>query len=582
MEAKAVERLRAILKRIDGRGYKAYKELQGTYRGDGFTLSVDHVQGDPFAPPSRIRVRIPLARTGIARETFATPWRKTALEDFLARSVHRAIGRLAQRRGTGKSGLIAIDAPGQEVLPRTAVVVTDEAVELRLSVGLPARGRTVLGREALEMFAEDIPALVRRGVLERDEEALRRHLELSDQQAAIRRFLREHGYVAFVADGAILPRESGVSDKPMKGPGVIPFVSPPSLAVEIPVPHRDKPLRGMAIPRGVTLIVGGGYHGKSTLLQALERGVYNHIPGDGREYVITDETAVKIRAEDGRSVVGVDLSPFIHNLPFGKDTTNFCTEDASGSTSQAANILEALEAGARVLLIDEDTSATNFMIRDARMQALVAKEKEPITPFVDTVRPLFDTCGVSAILVVGGSGDYFDVADTVIRMDEYTAHDATEEAKRIAREMRTARRPEGGERFGPLTPRVVLPTSFDAHRGKKEKVEAKGLHTILYGTTTIDLSAVEQLVDASQTRAIAYILRWMDKVGADGTKTLAELLDEVFALIADKGLDAISPFVGQHPGDLALPRRFEVAAAVNRLRTLKVKQGRPVACGEGR
>ena len=101
----------------------------------------------------------------------------------------------------------------------------------------------------------------------------------------------------------------------------------------------------MGIRKGITLIVGGGYHGKSTLLKALEAGVYNHIAGDGREFVITDDTAFKLRAEDGRSITGVDISPFIKNLPNKKDTVHFSTEDASGSTSQAANLMEALESG---------------------------------------------------------------------------------------------------------------------------------------------------------------------------------------------------------------------------------------------
>jgi predicted ABC-class ATPase len=266
-----------------------------------------------------------------------------------------------------------------------------------------------------------------------------------------------------------------------------------------------------------------------------------------------------------------DISPFIANLPFGKDTRRFSTEDASGSTSQAANIIEALEMRSKLLLIDEDTSATNFMIRDARMQKLVAKTKEPITPFVDKVRQLYEQRGVSTILVLGGSGDYFQVADTVIMMDEYRPVDVTNEAKRIADQTDSGRQPEGGDTFGAVLPRIVLPESFDATRGKKEKAEAKGLSKIVFGTHDIDLSFVEQLVDPSQTRAIAYMMQVLAKTFADGKTPLCDMIDKLYERIGEKGLDVVSPFYGKHPGDLALPRKFELAAAINRLRTLKIK-----------
>jgi predicted ABC-class ATPase len=567
-----MERLKQILRHIDGKGYKAYKEVAGMYRFPRFQLFIDHVQGDPFASPSRIRVRM-------ARDTVRYPaeWdreahRRIALEDWLARRWAKELESRGNRGGgSGKSGLIAIDKPGQEILKRTAVFVCNEFVEARLSVGLPARGRTVLGREAERMLLEEIPALAERCFL-LDEKAwvdVERRMLLVDNQLAVRRAMKENGWVAFVADGAILPRASGVSDRPLSGKNVVPFQAPESMRVSVAVPH-GKPLTGMAIPRGITLIVGGGYHGKSTLLQAIERGVYDHIEGDGREFVLTDPGAVKVRAEDGRRVEKVNISPFINHLPFGKDTTAFSTDDASGSTSQAAGIMESLEMGCTCLLIDEDTSATNFMIRDARMQALVSKEKEPITPFIDKVRQLYEEEGVSTILVLGGSGDYFDVADCVILMDHYRPYDVTARAKEIARAYALERKREGGEHFGEITPRRPLARGFDASRGNKEKVEAKGLTTILFGTAAIDLSALEQLTDTSQTRAIALMLKRIGEQ-ADGRKTVRELIDALFARIEKEGLEAISPFRGQHPGDLALPRPFEVAGALNRLRSLTVR-----------
>jgi predicted ABC-class ATPase len=567
-----MERLRQILRRIDGKGYKAYKDLQGDYSFPRFQLFIDYVQGDPFASPSRIRVRVDKRHAGFRDEWISQPYRQTALEDWWARKWAKNIERYSHRvRGTGKSGLIAIDRPGQQILKRAAVVVTTDYMEARLSIGLPARGRSVLGRQAEQMLLTDLQQLVEEtGFLTvQDDQAIEKRMQLVDNQQAIRRAMKENGWVAFVADGSILPRESGVSDRPLKGE-VIPFRAPSSLKVSVPVPHGE-PVRGMAIPRGVTLIVGGGYHGKSTLLKAIERGVYHHIEGDGREYVLTVTDAVKIRAEDGRRVEKVNISPFISELPFGRETKNFSTDDASGSTSQAANIMESLEMGSSCLLIDEDTSATNFMIRDARMQALVSKGKEPITPFIDKVRQLYEEKGVSTILVLGGSGDYFDVADYVIMMDHYLPYDVTNEAKKIAKSYVLERKREGGEAFGEVTPRYPLAKGFDAHKGKKEKVDAKGLDTILFGTRTIDLSALEQLVDPSQTRAIAQMLKVLGE-RAKGQKSLRQLIEELYEEVERHGFDAISPYRrGQHPGELALPRKIEVAGAVNRLRTLVVK-----------
>lgn len=337
----------------------------------------------------------------------------------------------------------------------------------------------------------------------------------------------------------------------------------------------------MGIPAGITLIVGGGYHGKSTLLRAIELGVYNHIPGDGRELVVTNPAAIKIRAEDGRSVAGVDISPFINQLPQGRSTTEFKSENASGSTSQAANIMEALEASIvgenhqssaipAVLLVDEDTAATNFMIRDRRMQELIAKEREPITPFIDKVRQLYTDHNVSTILVMGGSGDYFDVADTVIAMDNFQPLELTAKAKEIASKHSTGRSSEGGQEFGTIRPRIPLSESLDPSRGRWDvRVKVRDVDEVVFGTEDIDVSAVEQLVSKDQLRAIAAAMVYAKQNYIDGEKTLPMILDLVMADIADKGLDVITPFP---QGDLALFRRFELAAAINRVRTLEVKQ----------
>nr|HDM59289.1 ATPase [Bacillota bacterium] len=440
--------LKAKLKSIDRSGYKSYKSLAGRYKFEDYVLIFDKVQSDPFAPPSRLRVQVPQQVAGFPQALFSTPTRRVALEDFLTRQFGSASADSRRKiRGSGKSGTLAIASCGQEVLERSSVNVTDEYVEARFVAGLPADGRVILGNEAYAMLFGILPNIVRQSLKYQnlDKNALSKHIDVVEDQDFIRHKLEELGLIAFVADGSILPRRSGIDDRPMRGiavdvetldvvnPGeigadiVIPFRSPASLQMEIQTPNRG-PVKGMGLRPGVTLIAGGGFHGKSTLLSALERGVYNHIPGDGREYVVTVNGAVKLKAEEGRSVEKVDIRPFINNLPFGQSTRAFTTQNASGSTSQSASIIEALQLGAKVLLIDEDTSATNFMIRDVRMQHLVPKESEPITPFVDKIRQMYSELGVSSILVMGGSGDYFDVADVVLVLDNYLVKDMTVKA----------------------------------------------------------------------------------------------------------------------------------------------------------
>lgn len=562
--------LRQKIHNIDRKGYGAYKSLAGAYQYDGFTLFIDHVQSDPFAPPSRVRARVPRGTAGFPARYYTTRTARVALQDYLTRCFGTLARACTARRGTGSSGVIAIDRCGQEVLERTSMVVNDEYVEARFVIGLPARGRTVMAREAAEIFMEHVPEIVHKALLFRNlhREKLREHVELAEDQQALREKLAELGLVAFVADGAVLPRESGVSDLPLKGENVIPFQSPPEYAVTVSLPHRGE-VTGMGIPRGVTLIVGGGYHGKSTLLRAIERGVYNHLPGDGRELVVTVDDAVKIRAEDGRSVAGVDIGGFINNLPLGRDTRNFSTANASGSTSQAANIVEALETGTSLLLLDEDTSATNFMIRDGRMQQLVAKEMEPITPFIDTVRDLLDNFNTSTILVVGGSGDYLEVADRVIMMQNYLPRDVTARAREIVAATRGGRRRETTRPIAAVRERIPLPGVINP---REDKIKARGLHDLQLGHDTIDLQNVEQLVDNSQTAALAAIIKYAALKYIDGKATLMQVIQAVLHDIERGGLEVVSPFKGQHPGDLALPRKYEIAAAFNRYRGLRVIQ----------
>ena len=449
---KTQDELKRQLRQIDRKGYKAYKTLEGEYRFGSYLLCIDHVQGDPFATPSRVRLRY---QNRIPEEYFESRHRKTAAEDYLLRRLHRNLrsgGK--ERRGSGKSGLITACRVGQEILERTAVLLSPETIEARLEIGFPAYGRTIAAGELEEILFVSLPEIARKTFS--FDAGMKRELEetaaLADDQQYIREALAKQGLAAFLADGSILPRESGVSQRTHEGSG--PFRSPESAAVTLQLPHRG-PTRGMGIRQGITVIVGGGYHGKSTLLKAVERGVYNHISGDGREYVITEIDIRIVRAEEGRCIHQVDISLFISNLPSRADTEAFVTENASGSTSQAANTVEALACGSRVLLIDEDTSATNFMVRDDRMARLVEDRKEPITPFIRFIRSLYTDLGVSTILVAGSSGAYLSVADTVLQMDCYEAREVTKKAKELAEKVTEGKAERKRWVKKPISPRRI-------------------------------------------------------------------------------------------------------------------------------
>ena len=560
-----MRRLSSTLDRIDRRGYGAYKDLSGSHDFGPFVLSIDRVQRDPFAPPSLIRIRT--KENPFDRDLFANPVRRVAFEDFLTRSVEREIRRVVRgNRGSGGSGRVEIQRTSQVVLPRTSIVVEPGYIEARMAVGLPAQGRSVDARAAKKVLLEELPEVVRRGLIPAPEggvdvERARLHVETVEDADYLRGLLPGLGLVAFVADGAVLPRESGASDRPLKD-GAIPFGSPVEYRVEVELPNGGF-VSGMGVPEGVTLVAGGGFHGKSTLLSALSWGVYDHVPGDGRELVVARGDAVKVRAEDGRSVSGVDISAMIGDLPGGRTTEDFSTPNASGSTSQAANIAEAIEVGTSLLLVDEDTSATNFMIRDERMRELV--RREPITPFIDLVRPLHRSLGISTVVVVGGVGDYLDVADRVILLQDYVPSDATFRSREVVKRF-PPRAPLTARAVRPPRERAIVASSIDLRRGKRKRARGRGLHAVELGREWVDVSYLEQLAEPGQTEAVARVIGgW---VGADQVHEMRDLLREALASVAEKGLDSLGGYSG-HPGEMSLPRTHEVAAAINRVRPLR-------------
>ena len=562
--------LRSLLNRIDRRGYPAYKDTRGTYRFPNYILSIDHVQGDPFAAPSRLSILVKGRAAGFPPELYDRPHRRIALQDQLTRRFGAAAERFSfQAKGSGQSGLIAVSRCGQEVLERTACRLDPKSgdVLMRFEVGFPANGRTVNAGELGKILFDFLPKCAEQALFYQnlDRERLRAAVDLAEDQHCIREQLPGLGLCAFVANGSVLPRASGVSSKPMRDG--VKFVSPKELEVTLDLP-RGRRITGMGIRRGVTLIVGGGYHGKSTLLGALELGVYDHIAGDGREYVITDPTAVKIRAEDGRSIRKTDISLFISGLPNGKDTAAFETEDASGSTSQAANVIESIEAGTSLLLIDEDTSATNFMVRDELMQRVIRRDMEPITPFIERVRELYESYGVSTVLVAGSSGAYFHVADTVIQMDRYVPRDITALAKAEA----------GNFPIRVDPPKPAAPLCFDRRPqpspsfsgGDRTKIKTLPREGVMVNKEVIDLRYVEQLVDSEQLTALGYCVVYALRNLLDGRRDLRRVTDELEAAIDRGTLAALCGDRSGVPG-LARPRRQEILACLNRCRGLRIQ-----------
>lgn len=559
--------LRNLLKRIDHKGYPAYKDTKGTYQFPGYMLSIDHVQGDPFASPSKVSVHIKGGIAGFPKELYCGRCQKRALQDYLTRQFHRAAEQYAfKAKGSGKSGLISISRCGQEVLERTACQMDGKTGDIivRMEIGFPANGRTINAGELEKILFDFLPDCVERTLYYKtcDKKKVRSTIDLAEDQQYIREQLEVRGLTAFVGNGSILPRESGISPRPMRG--AVAFRSPKEMEVTMELPHKGT-LTGMGIRKGITLIVGGGYHGKSTLLKALELGVYDHIAGDGREYVITDASAMKIRAEDGRSIKKTDISMFINDLPNGKETRGFYTEDASGSTSQAANVVESMEAGSKVLLIDEDTSATNFMIRDELMQRVIHRDMEPITPFIDRIREIYDCYGISTVIVAGSSGAYFHIADTIVQMDRYMPKEITGMAKEEAKNFPAL---SGLEVPAEKPVFARCPGQNKAYRGNDRiKMKTLGREAVQINRESIDLRYVEQITDSEQVTALGYCVRYAEKHFFGGRTTVQEVVRKLKEKIEHDGLAALceSP---SNVSCLAMPREQEIYACFNRYRGL--------------
>lgn len=562
-----------------------YVDYSATYYNEsiGFDITAAHklAQDQPT-----VTVRIPCATLGIDPPE---PSAESAEADYCLRAFRKYMEELNaelynRSRPDSENGKYDLCAPGGEVVkrntayfalcpqkdytngPGSVVYLLRDGIPrpplmclcIRIRVQLPQKKL----RKALQMMCRDLPDAVDRFVRDFDHEELKKAAALAEKQAAIRAWLKGSDYCAFVANGSILPRAKG-TDLPM--PDAVPFKSSPGDEIEI------CGVRGMGIKKGVTVITGGGYSGKSTLLDAVSAGIYDHAPGDGRELCITDESAVTISAEDGRSVRHVNISPFIKWLP-GGDTGDFSTDHASGSTSQAANIMEAVDCGAGLLLIDEDRSATNFMIRDCMMKELI--EKEPITPFTDRVNELFRAHGVSTILVIGGSGEYLSVADQIYMMEDYLIQNVTKKAKDICRSHHvTAFPPPFADWRQCRTLYSDRFSSYPAGSGT-ERLEVSDMGFLIMGDEKIDIRGLHDIVSPRQLDTLGFMLRYLAVSNDQRKIDIEKKIDELYARIAKEGIGFLySPFFTTCKRFLDLPRRQELRMLINRMRKIHMVKG---------
>ena len=552
---------------LSGKNYGLYKSLaEKPWDFGDFVLEFIHVQGDPYAPPSRVVLKAALSMLGYTSEWGGSFERRLALSDFL----YRKLGRLVQERFPGKDAAVLFDTAGPEMLVRNSLWIDNGEIRVCLQVRLPGEGRKIQAELAAEILTMVMPDLVSAGLYynKGDEPAMQEHYRVLAERKEILEQLDGRGLCAFVPDGAVLPRASGLSEMPLEG--AVPFTAPDELAVTLNACGRE--IRGMGIPKGISVITGGAFHGKSTLLQALTRAVYPHVPGDGREGIVVDETALRVGVEDGRSVRGTDLSMFVRDLPGGISTKDFNTLSASGSTSEAANLLEAMEAGARTFFIDEDSSAVNFLIRDVRVRKLLGDDREPLIPLTDRIRELAGA-GMSFVLVAGACGDYLDIADNIIVMANYKA------------ECAKAAPVPSGKAEAPVESGAVAVRHFAAYMQplqkfvrpasaveRQVKVKLAGDTLLQVGFLVADTSRLNTLVDKQQRLGAGFMLLNMLQNAASNVEgdaacvSIAAAAQKLCDVVCNVGFRNLPQGMSR---EMSLPRAVDIACVAFRLNAAK-------------
>ncbi|MBF0379380.1 MAG: ABC-ATPase domain-containing protein [Magnetococcales bacterium] len=565
----SMESLSAIFKALDGTMYDSYQDLVGKkFQYPDFLLEIHHIQGSPGARPASVcSLLLEQSWLELPQEAIDGPIRQMATADYLTRAFGVAIHKHTQpHRGSQGSGSYqSLELP-QQVLQRNIIHFSKKQIRILFRISLPGSFRNrVMGQDATDMFIVELPKILQhlRDAV-RTADQLKLHWQTVEDAEYLREKLPSMGLVAFIADGSILPRKSGISDLPMDSDTAGVFVSPEELAINVELPNAGE-IRGMGIKQGITCVIGGGFNGKSTLLLAIARGVYPHIPGDGREIVVTINSAVMVRSEQGRVVRGTDISAFINNLPDGHESSCFFSNNASGSTSQAAAIVEAVQAGSKLLLIDDDCSASNLLNRDSNMRHLIPTD--PITPLFDRINELYDSYKVSVVIIAGSSSDYLGIAESIICMHNYRPEGMTKAAQKL-----NLSKPVKPETPMNISDKRLLaddnfdPSYFVKRQNKTIDARIKPLRkrpwVLEYGNNDINLSQTAALVDPDQTLAIGQALYTAHKLALSGK--ISEIIESLMLIDMEGWNSTGSPLF------LAQPRALEIVAAINRLRSLKL------------
>ena len=556
----SLQKLEEKIQSLATKRLRDYQKIAGEYVYPGFVLYMDTIPPDPDKTPVRARIRARIADTDLPKVIFKTKEGEIAARDFITREFSdKTVAASQKKHGNGK---FYIDKPGRDMLETSSVVVDDGLIEVRFSIDLPHDKGNIPTYELTELLLKRLPRMVRGSMFFKniDSEKLTKWIEVYQDAEALRKSLDAAGLVAFVADGSVIEGIRREEDSRKA------FKAPDDLAVTLTAPNRGE-IRGMGIPKGLTVIAGWANSGKTTLLTALSYGVYNHLPGDGREYIVTAHDAMFVQTEEGRRVENVDISPFFSGTLNHHKSEEYRIKRARMFDSQAASVMEAVEIGTSLLLLDEDSSSPALIGTDMRMDALMGEEGNPVTTLVDVLPELRDSLNISTVIALSSNGAYLGCADTVIRFDdEYKASNISEEAKRIAAETPSPE-PRGATLQKPRGRQPLRATLDPMEQKTKDKIRPRGIGYVQYGDEFIDMEKVPQLSSSSQARGIARGLSLLHRL-LDRSRTLSDAVDEVVRRVNTVGLDTLS---NRCMGDLAVFRRQELAAAVNRLQDLKMR-----------
>ena len=565
-----------LLTELDGQPYTEYQQLVGDFDFARYVIkcsAVDFDVEDAIEPV--FTVRVPQTIAELPEYLFDSPVRRTAMEDLLLRRMAGNIDRIANYDHNGVARRhIRISEPNQKILPRNALLLTKEYIEVRFVITMPIQHIIVDGEPmvsidgamAQQIFFEDLPEIIGNSLLycNIDIAAADEHVNNMEDADRLRQHLGASGSVCFVADGALVTRIDG-QDAP-DYERLSPVEIDETLVEEVEVPHGGA-IRGLAIPNGLTLILGESNSGRVDIMDAIAQGIYNHVPGDGREHVVTVADAVNIRSEVGRSIQQVDISPFASSLADGGNPAAYSAKSAGSFTSQAASTVEALEAGARVLLFDEHSSSSTFLSSDTRVSSLLGESSR--NTMAARARQMVDELGIS--MIVAGSSliaEFIPIADKVLKVENFCVSDITEQAKAL--DIVPSTPADGSVNLSSMLSRSrwAMPSSIDPSIGREDLViETEDADFLQFGRSIVDLDAIRQIADADQARAIGFVLYYAKLRYMDEGYPLREILDLVDRDLSNEGLNTL---VRDVRGDLARPRRYEVAAALNRLPAFRV------------